>query len=111
MSSDLDSACGLQRVPFVELLRALTLDQEIAVVESLEINFDHVSTGVIDPHEVSLWATFKESLSHDSENRGNCYCPVSTYPPDGLSGSLEETYWADVQPHMLRKCPGCRVSR
>jgi len=39
-----------QRVPIVELLRALTLDKDVAVVESLEINFDHVSAGVIDPH-------------------------------------------------------------
>jgi hypothetical protein len=37
-------------VPVFELLRALTLDQEITVVESLEIDFDHVGTGVIDPH-------------------------------------------------------------
>jgi hypothetical protein len=39
-------------VPVFELLRALTLDQHIAVVESLEISFDHVGTGVIDPHEI-----------------------------------------------------------
>ena len=39
-------------MPVVELLRALTLDQDVAVVESLEINFDYVGTGVIDPHVV-----------------------------------------------------------
>jgi hypothetical protein len=37
-------------VPVFELLRALTLHQEVAVVESLEINLDYVGTGVIDPH-------------------------------------------------------------
>lgn len=37
-------------MPILELLRALTLDQEVTVVESLEIHFDHVGTGVIDPH-------------------------------------------------------------
>jgi hypothetical protein len=45
-----DLARGSQRLGVVELLRALTLYQKIAVVESLEINFDHVGTGVIDPH-------------------------------------------------------------
>jgi hypothetical protein len=83
-------------VPVFELLRALTLYQHIAVVESLEISFDHVGTGVIDPHEMSVWATFKESLSHDSENRGNCYCPVGPGGPDTASGCLELTYWAVV---------------
>jgi len=39
-----------KRVPVFELLRALTLYKHIAVVESLEISFDHVGTGVIDPH-------------------------------------------------------------
>jgi hypothetical protein len=37
-------------VPVFELLRALTLDQEIAVVKGLEIDFDYVGTGLIDPH-------------------------------------------------------------
>jgi hypothetical protein len=41
-----------KRVPVFELLRALTLYQHIAVVESLEISFDYVGTGVIDPHVV-----------------------------------------------------------
>jgi hypothetical protein len=39
-----------KRVPVFELLRALTLYEHVAVVESLEISFDHVGTGVIDPH-------------------------------------------------------------
>jgi hypothetical protein len=37
-------------VPVFELLRALALYQEVTVIESLEINFDHVGTGVVDPH-------------------------------------------------------------
>ena len=37
-------------MPVFELLRALSLYQHIAVVESLEISFDHVGIGVIDPH-------------------------------------------------------------
>jgi hypothetical protein len=37
-------------MPIVELLRTLALYQHVAVVESLEISFDHVGTGVIDPH-------------------------------------------------------------
>ena len=47
-----------KRVPVFELLRALTLDEHIAVVEGLEISFDHVGTGVIDPHD-------HERMSHD----------------------------------------------
>ena len=39
-----------ERVPIVELLRALSLYQHVAVVESLEISFDHVGTRVVDPH-------------------------------------------------------------
>ena len=37
-------------MPVFELLRALSLYQHIPVVESLEISFDHVGIGVIDPH-------------------------------------------------------------
>ena len=47
-----------ERLPIVELLRALAFDQHVAVVEGVEINFDYVSTGVIDPHVA-------ERMGHD----------------------------------------------
>jgi hypothetical protein len=37
-------------VPVFELLGALTFDQHVTVIEGLEISFDYVGTGVIDPH-------------------------------------------------------------
>lgn len=33
-----------------ELLRGVTLDQEVTVIEGFEINFDDIGTGVVDPH-------------------------------------------------------------
>ena len=41
---------GGQGVLVVELLRGVTLYQEITVVERLEVNLDDISTGVVDPH-------------------------------------------------------------
>lgn len=44
------SHCGRQNLFVVELLGGQTLDEIIAVVESLEVNLDDISTGVVDPH-------------------------------------------------------------
>ena len=33
-----------------ELLRAVTLDEEVPVIEGLEVNFDDICAGVVDPH-------------------------------------------------------------
>jgi hypothetical protein len=41
---------GGQGVLVVELLRGVTLYQDITVVEGLEVNLDDISTGVVDPH-------------------------------------------------------------
>jgi hypothetical protein len=41
---------GWQLLAVVKLLGGVTLDQDIAVVESLEVNLDDISTGVVDPH-------------------------------------------------------------
>ncbi len=41
---------GGQGVLVVELLRGVTLNQDIAVVERLEVNLDDINTGVVDPH-------------------------------------------------------------
>jgi hypothetical protein len=41
---------GGQRVLVVELLRGVTLYQDIPVVERVEVNLDDISTGVVDPH-------------------------------------------------------------
>ena len=45
-----DSDRGWQLLTVVKLLRSIALDQDIAVVESLEVNLDDISTGVVDPH-------------------------------------------------------------
>jgi hypothetical protein len=41
---------GWQLLIAVKLLGGVTLDEDIAVVERLEINLDDISTGVVDPH-------------------------------------------------------------
>jgi hypothetical protein len=38
-----DQSAG-ERTPVFELLRGVALDQKVAVVESLEVNLDHVGT-------------------------------------------------------------------
>ena len=45
-----DRSAG-DRMPVFELLRGVTLNEEVAVVERFEINFDDICTGVVDPHE------------------------------------------------------------
>ena len=44
------SYCCAQRLEIVKLLRGISLDQDIAVVESFEVNLDDIGTGVVDPH-------------------------------------------------------------
>lgn len=34
-----------------ELLRGITLDQDVPVVEGVEINLDDICIGVVDPHD------------------------------------------------------------
>ena len=41
-----------------ELLGGITLDQDVPVVEGVEINFDDIGTGVVDPH-------VNEAIGHD----------------------------------------------
>ena len=41
---------GWKRVLVLELLRRIAFYQDIAVVERIEVNFDDISTGVVDPH-------------------------------------------------------------
>lgn len=45
------SYCGGQFLEVVKLLGGFTLDEDIAVVESLEVNLDDIGTGVVDPHD------------------------------------------------------------
>ena len=33
-----------------ELLGAVTLDEEVPVIEGFEVNLDDICTGVVDPH-------------------------------------------------------------
>ncbi len=43
--------CGVRPLSEVgELLGGVTLDQEVPVVQGLEVNFDDICTGVVDPH-------------------------------------------------------------
>ncbi len=44
------SHCGGKSLFVVELLGGQALDEKIAMVESLEVNLDDISTGVVDPH-------------------------------------------------------------
>lgn len=41
---------GTERLEVVKLLRRITLDEDIAVVESVEVDLDDICTGVVDPH-------------------------------------------------------------
>ncbi len=41
------------------------------MIQSFEVNFDDIGTGVVNPHGLSVWVTIKESLSHVSEICGN----------------------------------------
>ena len=34
-----------------ELLGGVTLDQDVPVIQGVEINFDDIGTGVVDPHD------------------------------------------------------------
>ncbi|CKI27196.1 Uncharacterised protein [Mycolicibacterium smegmatis] len=42
---------GRQLLEVVKLLRGVTLDENIAVVKSLEVDLDDIGTGVVDPHD------------------------------------------------------------
>jgi hypothetical protein len=89
-----ESARVREALPIVELLRTLTLDQNVTMVESLEISFDHVGAGVIDPHDLSVWVTIKESLSDDSENGGKL--PPSSIAPDRMYRPDSRMFVADL---------------
>ena len=39
-----------QRRGILELLGGVTLNEEVAVIQGFEVNFDDIGTGVVDPH-------------------------------------------------------------
>lgn len=60
-----------------ELLGGVTLDEHVAVIQSLEVDFDDIGAGVVNPHTLTVSVTIKESLSHVSKFGGNSYRRVT----------------------------------